>query len=110
MEKKNHAFSSYFPSLQIHTTCKAKSLRKTCDIPGKKAFFWLFIVNHFPNKPLFLLVCSTSLLKTLWKEEKLLVTSNFTLFHSVFCPFRELSAIFNKLEIVVCKLFQFGRV
>ena len=27
------------------------------------------------------LVCGTSLLKTLWKKEKLLVTSNFTFFH-----------------------------
>ena len=35
----------------------------------------------------------------------------FLLFpHSVFYPFGELSAIFIKFEIVVCKLFQFGRV
>ena len=34
--------------------------------------------NPFPNKPLFLRVCSTSLLKTLWEKEKLLVTSNFS--------------------------------
>ena len=33
--------------------------------------------NPLPNKPLFSCVCSTSLLKTLWKKEKLLVTSNF---------------------------------
>ena len=32
------------------------------------------------------------------------------LFHSVFYPFWELSAIFIKFKIVVCKLFQFGRV
>ena len=32
--------------------------------------------NPFPNKPLFLYVCSTGLLKTLWKKEKLLVMSN----------------------------------
>ena len=49
-------------------------------------------------------------LKTLWVKEKLLVTSNFFLTHSVFCRFRELSAIFVKFEIVVCKVFQFGRV
>ena len=35
----------------------------------------------------------------------------FLLFpHSVFYPSRELSAIFVKFEIVVCKLFQFRRV
>ena len=48
-----------------------------------------------------------------WKhceKEKLLVMSNFSFSHSVFYPFEELSAIFNKLEIVICKLFQFGWV
>ena len=36
--------------------------------------------NPFPNKPWFLHVYSTSLLKTLWEKEKLLVTSNFPVF------------------------------
>ena len=67
-------------------------------------------VNPFPNKPWFLCVCRTSLLKTLWEKEKLLVTSNFSFSHSVFYPFRELSAIFIQFEIVVCELFQLGRV
>ena len=62
------------------------------------------------NKPWFLRVCSTSLLKTLWEKKKLPVTSNFSFSHSVFCPFEELSCIFIKFEIVVCKLFQLGRV
>ena len=62
------------------------------------------LVNLFPNKPWFLRVCSTSLLKTLWEKEKLLVTSNFSLPHSLFYPFRDLSALFIKFEIVVCKL------
>ena len=35
-------------------------------------------------------VCSTSLLKTLWEKEKLLITNNFFFFHSVFYPFGEL--------------------
>ena len=65
--------------------------------------------NPFSNKPRFLRVCNTSLLKTLWEKEKLLVTSNFSFSHSVFFPFRELSAISIKFDIVVCKLFQFGR-
>ena len=70
--------------------------------------FFLRIFNPFPNKAWFLRVCSTSLLKTLREKEKLLVTSNFSFSPSVFYPFGELSAIFNKLEIVVCKLSQFG--
>ena len=44
-------------------------------------------VNSFPNKSWFLRVCSGSLLKTLWEKEKLLVTSNFSFSHSVFCLF-----------------------
>ena len=66
-------------------------------------------LNPLPNKPWFLCVCSTSLLKTLWEKEKLLVTSNFSFSHSVFYPFGELSAIFIKIKIVICKHFQFGK-
>ena len=66
--------------------------------------------NPFPNKPWFLRVCCKSLLKTLWEKKKLLVTSNFFFSHSVFYPFGELPLIFVKLKIVVCKLFQFGKV
>ena len=62
-------------------------------------FFETF--NPFPNKPWFLRVCSTSLLKTLWEKEKLVVTS-------VFYPWGELSAILIKVKIVVCRLFEFG--
>ena len=83
-----------------------------------KAFFfnalkWIYMeerVNPFPNKPWFLRVCSTSLLKTLWEKEKLLVTSNFSFSSSVFYPIFELSTIFIKFKIVVCKPFEFGRV
>ena len=67
-------------------------------------------VNPFPNKPWFLRVCSKTLLKTLWEKEKLLVTNNFLFSNSVFKPFGELSPIFIKLKIVVCKLFQFRRL
>ena len=44
--------------------------------------------SPFSNKPWFLRVCSTSLSKTLWEKEKLLVRSNFSFSHSVFYPFR----------------------
>ena len=60
------------------------------------------------TSPGFLTVCITSLLKTPWEKEKLLITNNFPFPHSVFYPFGELSAI--KFQIVVCKLFQSGRV
>ena len=67
-------------------------------------------VNPFPNRPWFLRVCGTGLLKTLREKEKLLVASNFSFSHSVFCSFGKLSAIFTKFKIVVLKLFEFGRV
>ena len=67
-------------------------------------------LNPFPNKPWFLRVCCTRLLKTLWEKEKLLVTSNFSFSRSVFYLFGKFSAIFIKFEIAVCKLFQFGTV
>ena len=64
------------------------------------------------NPGFHVLASSTSLLNTLWQKDKLLVRSNFSFSYSVFYSFRELSAIFFfiKFEIVVCKLFQFGRV
>ena len=67
---------------------------KVENIPGKgendifMIHFPLGVFNPFPNKPWFLRVCSTSLLKTLWEKEKLLVMSNFSFTHSVFYPFR----------------------
>ena len=66
-------------------------------------------INPFPSKPCFLCVCSTSLLKTLWEKEKLLVTSNFSFSHSIFCPFGELSAIFlSNLELLSANAFCLG--
>ena len=62
------------------------------------------------TSPCFLCVCSTGLLKTLWEKEKLFVMSNFSFFQSVFYSFGDLSAIFIKFEIVVCKVSEFGRV
>ena len=52
-----------------------------------------YLANPFLNNPWFLRVCSESLLKTLREKDKLLVKSNFSLSHSVFYPFGELSAI-----------------
>ena len=67
-------------------------------------------INPFQHKPWFLRICSVSLLKPLWGKQKLLTKSNFSSSHSVFYLFGELSAIFVKFDIVVCKHFLFGRV
>ena len=45
----------------------------------------------------------------MWEKEKLLVTSNLSFSHSVYYPFEELSVIFIKFAILVCKLFQFWK-
>ena len=44
-------------------------------------------INPFPSKLLFLRVFSRSRLKKLWKNEKLIVASNFSFSHSVMCHF-----------------------
>ena len=56
------------------------------------------------NKPWFLCVCSTSLLKTLWEKGEIACNEQFLLFPQCFLLFGELSVIFMKFEIVVCKL------
>ena len=45
-----------------------------------------------------------------WEKEKLLILNNFSFSLSVFYTFGELSAIFIRLQIVICKLLRFGRV
>ena len=50
--------------------------------------------NPFPNKPWFLTVSNTSLLKTQREKEKLLVMSNFSSSLSVFFLYGKLSAFF----------------
>ena len=50
----------------------------------------LYGVNPFPNKPLFLRVCSSSLLKTQWEKGEI-------------TPFRDISTIFFKFKKVISK-------
>ena len=69
---------------------------------SKVVFITVIKINPFPNKPWFLRVCSTCLLKTLWEKEKLLVTSNFSFSHSVFYLYEEL--FFHFRQIWNCRL------
>ena len=90
----------------MHYNCmtgNVNSFAKQCNIRPNDLD--LAALTSFQNNPWFLRVCGTSLSKTLWEKQKLLVTSNFSFSHSVFYPFGEHSAIFIKHEIVVCKLF-----
>ena len=65
--------------------------------------------NPFPNKPWFLRVWGTSLENTAGKGE-IARNKQFLLFPVFSTHLEKLSAIFIKFKIVVCKLFQFGRV
>ena len=95
-------------------SCHKTSIQHiSCSIFCQFTKFWSCLnskhlqicLNPFTNKPWFLHVCRTCLLKTQWEKEKLLVTSNFSFSHSVFYQFREHSAIFIKFKIAVSKLF-----
>ena len=68
-----------------------------------------YLVNPFPNKPWFVLVCSTSFENTVVKRE-IARNEQFLLFHSIFYQFEELYAIFVIFKIVLFKRFQFERV
>ena len=76
-----------------------KSILRTC--------YYLLVemlcnLNPFLNKPWFLHVCSTSLLKTLWKKEKLLVTSNSSFSPQFFLPVWRTLFYFH--QILNCRL------
>ena len=73
---------------------------------SKAASTTLATVKPLQNKPLFLSVCRTSLLK-LPLNERLFVMSYLSTSHSVFFSFGKLSIILIKLKIVICKLFPF---
>ena len=99
----------------ITKRCFGIEFRSLCNsnfyhtVAGNNLMQECFLTLTYPNKPWFSCVCSTSLLKTRWEKEKMLFTSNFS-FTQCFFLFGELSAILIKFIIVVCKLFQFGRV
>ena len=63
------------------------------DWQSNKSLRYFPFFNSLPRKPLFLCVCSTSLLKTMWKNETLLVISPFpTAFSTLFTNCTPLSS------------------
>ena len=69
--------------------------------------------NPFPNRPWFLRVCSTSLLKTAWEKEKLLVTFP-TVFSTRFVNFLPFSSNLKlssakSFSLEESKLYGFGK-
>ena len=97
-------------SWNLHICFNVINIMRVIDLETIQSFVReKYSFNPFPNKPWFLRVCSTSLLKTLWEKKKLLVGSNFSFSHSVLYQFEEFSTIFIKFKIVICKLFQLWR-
>ena len=96
-------------ALSFHFKCTLKCCLQLVSI-WTSLKFWLSGNGLTLSQTRFLCVFHASLLKTMSEKEKLLVTSNFFFSNSVFYSFEELSTLFIKLTIVVCKLFQFRRV
>ena len=94
--------------LVVHFIVQWKQNNNWDEITIFQYLYKSIFFNSFPNKPWFLRVYRTSLLKTLLEKEKLVVKSNFSFSRFVFYPFGEVYAVFVKFEIVVCKLFKFG--
>ena len=92
-------FDMFIVSLLLKTLqvtsmiCIHQSLLRTFFIK-----FFRFFSKPFPSKLWLLRVCSTSLLKILWKKEKLLIRSTISFSDSVFYPFGELS-VSSKLKL-----------
>ena len=104
-------FHRQFHQIQLHYICCQHMVHTTL---WKKHIYLFFLViwqniNPLQNKPWFLQVFITNLLKTLWEKEKLLIKSNFSFSHSVFYPYEELSATLSKVKTVTCKPSQLGR-
>ena len=76
----------------LETTCikQSTALRDQCSDTTP-------LLNPFPHNDTFWRPWETSLLKTLWEKEKLLVTSNFSFSHSVFYPLGELCCHFHQI-------------
>ena len=97
----------YFTDLQS-SICKCTSCGCQHLAVGPRFPLNIISFDPFPNKPWFICVCITSLLKTVGKGE-IACNEQFLLF-SVFSIHLENFGIFIKFKILVWKLFQFGRV
>ena len=93
-----HPFSSSFKLSSAISSSLEES--KICRL-GKGFKMQNKTIHLFKTKPWFLCVCSTSLLKTPWKKDKLLITSNFSFTHYVFYLSEEHFAIFIKSGIFI---------
>ena len=64
----------------------------------------------FPKQALFFTCLQYKSFENTAGKGEIACNEQFLLSHGVFYPFEQLSSIFIKFEIVVCRLFQFGTV
>ena len=62
------------------------------------------VVSPFPNKPWFLSVCNTSLLKTLWGKREIACNQQFLFFPQCFLPVWRIFCNFHQIWNVSVKL------
>ena len=68
-----------------------------------------WLLNYpFPNKLWLLHFCSTSLLKTLWEKEKLLLMGNFSFSHSVSTHLKNFLLFSSNLKLSAANSFRLG--
>ena len=70
----------------------------------------MFLTLSQTKKPRFLLVCSIEFLENTVEKGEIARNEPFILFPQYFLHVEELSTVFIKWEIVICKHFQFGTV
>ena len=92
-KKKKTVVEEETQKIEEETMPKKKNKKKVTGKMREIRFEVKF--NSFPS-PFFKHVCSRRLLKTLWEKEKLLKTSSFSSFHSVFLPFFRTFVYFHR--------------
>ena len=66
--------------------------------------FCHLVLNSFPNKPCFY-VSAVPVFRKYCGKKRIAHNEQVSFSHGVFYPFRELSAVLIKFEIIVCKFF-----
>ena len=69
-----------------------------CVVTGKVLSSRFFYIIPLPKKPLFLRICSISLLKTRWEKEKIARYEQFLLFPQCFQHFQRISRHFHQIQ------------
>ena len=84
--------------------------KKTCYLPVLQTFLMNLQLALSQTSPGFYMSVVYKPFENTLGNGEIARYEQFLIFSQYFLPVRELSTIFVKFEIVICKLFQFGRV